>query len=162
MLESVIGLAAVLILVFLRMPIAIAMGLIYSTIRHVSKRAEQWEITARLQRAQEEASSAVDMAQGSSVSFSLGASSSGSVKSEATPSALQKTAKKKSIHARRKKEAFHQALMYVMAYLGTHVWAFLVFHVDMYMEWVPSWLMIIENFCWPLQGKLQSRPAARA
>jgi hypothetical protein len=57
-----------------------------------------------------------------------------------------------SRYAERTKEAAWQAFLYVMAYVVTHVWPFVVVLVEESGGTSPSYLVIINNFSWPLQG----------
>jgi hypothetical protein len=58
----------------------------------------------------------------------------------------------RSRYAERTKEAAWQAFLYVIAYFITHMWAFVVLSVEMFGGTNPFFLILLENFFWPLQG----------
>jgi hypothetical protein len=55
-------------------------------------------------------------------------------------------------YAERTKEVAWQAFLYVIAYVVTHMWAFAVVNVELGGGTSPFFLVLIENFFWPLQG----------
>ena len=58
----------------------------------------------------------------------------------------------RSRYSERTNEAAWQAFLYVIAYAVTHVWAFVVFNIELGGGTNPFYLLFIENFFWPLQG----------
>ena len=54
----------------------------------------------------------------------------------------------------RKRKVGAQAILYVMAYLVTHTWAFLVYHMDVFGVPCPFWLQLLNQLFWPIQGFL--------
>jgi hypothetical protein len=58
----------------------------------------------------------------------------------------------RSRYAERSKEAAWQAFLYVLAYTVTHQWGFVLLNIELGGGTNPFYLILIENFFWPLQG----------
>jgi hypothetical protein len=58
----------------------------------------------------------------------------------------------RSRYAERTKEAAWQAFLYVIAYVVTHAWTFVVVLIEQSGGTAPAYVVIIENLFWPLQG----------
>jgi hypothetical protein len=58
----------------------------------------------------------------------------------------------RSEYAERTKEVAWQAFLYVIAYVVTHMWAFIVVNIELGGGTTPFALVLIENLFWPLQG----------
>ena len=52
----------------------------------------------------------------------------------------------------RTRQAGIQAILYVLAYFVTHIWAFAVYHFDVFVAPVPFVIQALNQFFWPLQG----------
>ena len=135
--------------------IAHAMYLVYQKVREVTRKAEKWT----LQHASLSASQySVDGASSVHSSHAMGSSDGGGGGGD-TPSAQQQQQqhrgqRRATRHAERTREVAWQAILYVLAYLVTHMWAFVVYHIEVYATHVPGPLLVLENVSWPLQGFL--------
>lgn len=125
------GIPLVLLCIF----ILYAMSMIYYKVKEISKKADRWTINV--------GASII------STSSNLGGNptdASGSIHAEATGRNSM------SKHAKRTRDAAWQAFLYVAAYAVTHMWAFIVVNIELGGGTTPSYLVIIQNFFWPLQG----------
>jgi hypothetical protein len=131
--------------------ITYSMGMIYLKVREVSRLAEKWSL---------------EMVGASFVSGSSGMQSSErniNDESLSTPSqTVEASSRRVSIsgndnqarsrYAVRTKEAAWQAFLYVFAYCITHMWSFVVVLIEQCGGTAPFYVILIENFFWPLQG----------
>jgi hypothetical protein len=124
-------------LILLCMCIVYSMVMIYMKVKEISRRAEIWS--------KQWSDRNINDASLPNQSQTLEAASQrGSISSNDNPG--------RSRYAERTKEVAWQAFLYVIAYVVTHMWAFVVVNIEMGGGTAPSYLIIIENFFWPLQG----------
>ena len=139
--------------------IAYAMYLVYQKVQEVTHKAEKWTMQhASASQYSLDGDSSHDEAR---VVVESGVSSSdnlvevNSVELPAIVTQKQHRGQRRATRAaERTREVAGQAILYVMAYLVTHMWAFIVYHIEVYAARVPGPLLIIENVSWPLQGFL--------
>jgi hypothetical protein len=139
-------------LILLCLYIVYSMGMIYMQVKEVSRRAEKWSIgmvdasirsnTSRLEATQWSDRNINDVSTRSQTSEL--ASQRGSISGNEH--------RVRSRYSERTKEAAWQAFLYVIAYAVTHIWAFIVFNIELGGGTNPFYLLFIENFFWPLQG----------
>lgn len=148
--------------------IAYTMRQIFTKVREVTLKAERWTMDhaqSTLASIQNTPSyvSAVQSSEDDNLNMSADMSSDdddetrNNVAGNPTTSAQsqrRRTRRNVKRRANRTKEAAIQAFLYVFAYLITHMWAFVVYHLDQYVDRVPGILMIVQNISWPLQGLL--------
>jgi hypothetical protein len=124
------------------------MGLIYMKVKEVSRRAEKWSMGTM-------GASIVSNVQSSETNINDGALHTRIQISEGVPRRVSITGnenRSRSRYAKRTQEAAWQAFLYVIAYAVTHMWAFVVVNIELGGGTTPSFLILIENFFWPLQG----------
>jgi hypothetical protein len=136
-------------LVLLCVYIVYAMTMIYMKVKEISRKAERWSIGQV----------------GASISFNQ--SSGMNIKDEYPHARSQTTEiasqrgsitgngrdnRSRSRYAERTREAAWQAFLYVIAYVVTHMWAFVVVNIELGGGTTPSFLILMENLFWPLQG----------
>jgi hypothetical protein len=148
------GIPLILLCIF----IAYSMGMIYMKVKNISHRAERWSIgmvgasISRRQASQWSDLNVSDESLQTPSQTSDAAPQRGSMVAPRRGSISSNDTRGRSRHAERTREAAMQAFLYVMAYAITHIWAFLVFNIEMGGGTNPAYLVIIENFFWPLQG----------
>jgi hypothetical protein len=135
-------------LILLCLYIVYTMGLIYMKVKEVSRKAEKWSmgtvgasIVSNVQSPDrnindESLQTRTQTSEVTSQRFSISGSDN----------------RGKSRYAKRTQEAAWQAFLYVIAYVVTHMWAFVVVNIELGGGTTPSFLIIIQNFFWPLQG----------
>jgi hypothetical protein len=145
-------------LILLCLYIVYSMGMIYMQVKQVSRRAEKWSLgmvgasirsnTSRLEATQWSDRNINDVSTRSQTSEL--ASKRGSISQRGSISGNDNRVR--SRYSERTKEAAWQAFLYVIAYAVTHIWAFIVFNIELGGGTNPFYLLFIENFFWPLQG----------
>ena len=123
-------------LLLLLLYIMYTMGRIYFTVKEISEKADKITFDASNERFAAAPSGPTDL------------HSSEQLNSATLPQ------QPRSRYAARVKETAVQAALYVIAYLITHIWAFVCNIVEQLGGTNPFFLVFIENFCWPLQGFL--------
>jgi hypothetical protein len=122
-------------LILLCLYIVYSMGMIYIQVKEVSRRAEKWSI-GMVGASSRSNASRLEVMQWSDRNLN-----EGSTRSQISELASERT-----------NEAAWQAFLYVIAYAVTHIWAFVVFNIELGGGTNPFYLLFIENFFWPLQG----------
>jgi hypothetical protein len=131
-----------------------SMWMIYKKVKEVSSRAEKWSIG--MVNASILSNANPMEAMHSSHQLPDRNISDGSL--HTLPQALEGASQLSSVdrgksrYAERTKEAAWQAFLYVNAYFVTHIWASLVMMIELGGGTVPFYLLLIQNFFWPLQG----------
>jgi hypothetical protein len=134
--------------------ITYSMWMIYMKVKEVSRRAERWSIgivgasTLSYPNPMEAMQSTH---QSSDRNISDG---SQHARSQALESASQLSSvnQGRSRYAQRTKEAAWQAFLYVVAFVVTHMWTFIVTLTESAGGTNPWYVILIQNFFWPLQG----------
>jgi hypothetical protein len=122
-------------LILLCLCIVFSMVMIYMKVKEISHKAEMWS------------------KQWSDRNISDGSLQNRSQTSLQRRDSISSNEKReRSRYSERTKEVAWQAFLYVIAYVVTHVWAFVVFNIEMGGLTNPFYLLVIENFFWPLQG----------
>jgi hypothetical protein len=134
--------------------IVYAMWMIYMKVKEVSHQAEKW--------AMETVSASIvsnpirmEVTQLSGRNLNDGSLHTRSQTSEVTSRRVSTSGNDnggRSRYAKRTKEAAWQAFLYVIAYAVTHVWGFVLVNIELGGGTSPFYLVLIENFFWPLQG----------
>jgi hypothetical protein len=113
--------------------ITFAMWMIYKKVKEVSLKAEKWSIET--------------------VGASIIANSSQTLKANSQRGSIAGIGTQgSSRYAERTKEAAWQAFLYVMAYVLTHAWTFVVVLIEQSGGTSPFFVVFIQNLFWPLQG----------
>jgi hypothetical protein len=123
-------------LILLCMCIVFSMVMIYMKVKEISRRAEMWS-------EQWSDRNVNDRSQALSQT-SQAPSQRGSISSNEK--------RDRSEYAERTKEVAWQAFLYVIAYVVTHMWAFVAVNIELGGGTTPFALVLIENLFWPLQG----------
>eukprot|EP00977_Amphora_coffeiformis_P021809 scaffold9945_cov182-Amphora_coffeaeformis.AAC.1 len=166
------GIPYLLLLIY----IAYAMVAIYRKVKLVSSKAEKWSIHSTLahhrksslcMESREESPRELVGNDQNKVEYpeqALGGTSGDcpvtqegpEIEGEDEPSGYTSSVQRKDAKATKYKErvveAATQCGLYVLAYVVTHQFAFVVHTVEMFGGTNPGWLMILENTFWPLQG----------
>lgn len=128
------------------------MGMIYMQVKEVARRAEKWSIGMM------GASIISNPIRREALQLSERNSSDGSTRFQTSELASRRGSisgnnnRGRSRCTERRNEAAWQAFLYVLAYAVTHIWAFVVFNIELGGGTNPPSLLLIENFFWPLQG----------
>jgi hypothetical protein len=139
-------------LILICLYIVFSMAMIYMQVKEVSRRAEKWSI------GKVGASSRSNSSRLEGMRWSDRNINDESTRSQTSELASQRGIisgndnRVRSRHSERTNEAAWQAFLYVMAYAVTHIWAFVVFNIELGGGTNPFYLLFIENFFWPLQG----------
>jgi hypothetical protein len=139
-------------LILLCMCIVYSMTMIYMKVKEVSRRAEMWSTRMVLGASSLSNPSRVDVTQWSDRNINDGSLHARSEAASQRGSISGKDNRDRSGHAERTKEVAWQAFLYVIAYVVTHMWAFVVVNIELGGGTTPAYLVLIENFFWPLQG----------
>jgi hypothetical protein len=113
--------------------IVYAMYKIYMKVKEVSGRAEKWSI----------ATASASIIASSSLRLETASQRGSIVRNESQGS---------SRYAKRTKEAAWQAFLYVMAFVVTHAWTFVVVLIEQSGGTSPFFVVFIQNLFWPMQG----------
>jgi hypothetical protein len=130
------------------------MRMIYMKVKEVSRRAEKWSI-GMVGASIDSNPSRMEVAQSSDRDINDGSLHTRSQILEVTSqrgSISGNGNRGRARYAERKKETAWQAFLYVLAYIVTHMFGFVVGIVEQSGGTNPFYLILIENFLWPLQG----------
>jgi hypothetical protein len=137
-------------LILLCIYIVYSMGMIYMKVKEVSRRAERWSIVdasivsnPNPMEATQPSDRKINDRSTQSRTSEL-ASRRGSISGNGN--------RGRSRYDERTKEVAWQAFLYVIAYVVTHMWSFVVYQLELGGGTNPPYLLVIENFFWPLQG----------
>jgi hypothetical protein len=119
-------------LILLCMCIVFSMVKIYMKVKEISRRAELWSKQWSDRNINDRSLQSQTSSQRGSISSNDKRDMSG--------------------YAERTKEVAWQAFLYVIAYVVTHLWAFVVVNIELGGGTTPFALVLIQNLCWPLQG----------
>ena len=129
--------------------IVVTMVRIYYTVRAVSLRADRITFSASLDRIR--VPTANDDTKNNSSSNNIN-NIDGNGNGDNTDKAKGKTLEQKSRYAIRVQETAMQALLYVAAYIATHLFAFTCVIIEQAGGTNPFYTLFLENLSWPLQG----------
>jgi hypothetical protein len=138
-------------LILLCLYIVYSMGMIYIQVKEVSRRAEKWSI-GMVGASSRSNASRLEVMQWSDRNINDGSTRSQISEHASQRGSISVNDSRRSRHSERTNEAAWQAFLYVIAYAVTHIWAFVVFNIELGGGTNPFFLLFIENFFWPLQG----------
>jgi hypothetical protein len=141
-------------LILLCLYIAYTMGMIYMKVKEVSRRAEKWSM-GTVGASIISNPIRMEVTHPPDGNIKDGSLLTRSQTLEATSRRVSMSGNDKggrSRYAKRTKEAAWQAFLYVIAYAVTHMWAFVVANIELGGGTTPFYVVLIQNFFWPLQG----------